>query len=123
VSALAKGIQEQGHDVTVVDATTDAGMSLTPFGYIVVGARVPSYMAKSVPSSLGAFLRSAGHLPGKRCYAFIGGKGLRKGRFLASLMKTVEAEGVLLKRSDALSNEEEARAVGARLHIEKKSTV
>jgi hypothetical protein len=107
--------------VTVIDAMTDTGASLTPFGYIAFGVKVPSFMAKSVPDAFAAFLRSAGHLPGKRCYAFIDGKGLRKSRFLASLMKVVESEGVLLKRSDILSGEAEAQAVGARLHIEKIS--
>ena len=118
---MAKGLQAQGHDVTVVDATTESGTSLTPYGYLAVGTTAPSLMAKSVPEGLGAYLRSAGHLSGKRCYAFIDGKGLRKGRLLASLMKTVEAEGVLLKRSDVLANDTEAEAVGARLHVEKST--
>ena len=121
--ALAKGMQAQGHDVTVIDAVTDAGTSLTPFGYIAVGTTAPSLFAKNIPDGLAAFLRSAGHLSGKRCYAFIDGKGLRKGRFLSSLMKAMEAEGVLLKRSDILSKGAEAEAVGARLHIDKSSAV
>ena len=107
--------------MTVIDARTEAGRSLTPFEYICVGAAAPSLMAKSVPAQVGEFLRSAGMVSGKRCYAFIGKKGLRKGRFLASLMKTMESEGMYLKRSDILSHAEEAKAVGARLHIEKKS--
>ena len=79
----------------------------------------PSAFAKSVYDSLRAFLRSAGHVSGKRCYAFVGSKGLRKGRVLGSLMKAMESEGMYLKRSDVLAKADEAKAVGARLHIEK----
>jgi hypothetical protein len=76
-------------------------------------------MAKTVPGPFLAFLKSAGHVSGKRCYAFIGKKGLRKGRFLSSLMKIMESEGMLLKRSDVLGTPAEAEAVGSRLHIDK----
>ncbi len=36
-------------------------------------------------------------------------------------MKILESEGVFLKKSDILSNEAEAEAIGARLHIDKQS--
>ena len=107
--------------MTVVDAITDSGKSLTPFNYIAVGTVAPSAFAKSAPDALKVFLRSAGHVSGKRCYAFLGNRGLRKGRVLASLMKVMESEGMYLKRSDVLAKADEARAVGARLHIEKTS--
>ncbi|PIE04957.1 MAG: hypothetical protein CSA76_01555 [Spirochaetales bacterium] len=71
-------------------------------------------------SQVTAYLRSAGQVSGKRCYAFISRKGLRKNRVLGSLMKVMESEGMFLKRSDILSNASEAEAVGHRLHIEKK---
>ncbi|MCG8452445.1 MAG: glycogen/starch synthase [Spirochaetales bacterium] len=118
VRALAKGIERQGHDVTVVDAKTEGGRSLTPFQYICIGVAAPSVLAKSVPPELGGFLRSAGQVSGKRSYAFVGKKGWRKGRVLASLMKTMEAEGMYLKRSDVLSQAAEAEAIGTRLHVE-----
>jgi hypothetical protein len=119
VKALAKGIERQGHDVTLVDARTDGGKSLTPFAYLAIGTVSPSPFAKAIPNALSAFLKSAGHVSGKRCYAFIGNKGFRKGRVLASLMKTMETEGMYLKKSDVLSNAAEAEAVGSKLHIEK----
>lgn len=112
-------IEGRGHDVTVVNARTEGGRSLTPFGYIAVGTAAPSPMAKAVPDGLTTFLRSAGMVSGKRCYAFVAGGGLRKGRLLASLMKTMESEGMYLKKSDILSKAQEARAVGSRLHIDK----
>ena len=46
-------------------------------------------------------------------------KGLRKGRVLISLMKTMESEGMYLKKSDILANAAEAEAVGSKLHINK----
>lgn len=84
-----------------------------------MGTVSPSPLAKAIPGALTSFLKSAGHISGKRCYAFIGNKGLRKGKVLASLMKTMESEGMYLKKSDVLSNAVEAEAVGSRLHIEK----
>lgn len=122
VQALAKGIESQGHDVRVLNAQTDTGQSLTPYSYIAVGTCTPSFFAKKIPEPLGAFLRSAGHLSGKRSYAFTGKSGLRKGRVLASLMKTMESEGMFLKRSDVLSSPAEAEAVGSRLHVERTAT-
>lgn len=102
-----------------MDARTESGKSLTPYAYIAVGTVSPSLFAKAIPGALTAFLKSAGHVSGKRCYAFIGKNGLRKGKVLASLMKTMESEGMYLKKSDVLSNAAEAEAVGSRLHIEK----
>ena len=119
---MAQGIERQGHDVTVVDARTEIGKTLTPYAYIAVGAVSPSSFAKTIPDALGAFLRSAGHISGKRCYAFVGNKGLRKGKVLSSLMKTMESEGMYLKKSDVLTNAAEAEAVGSKLHIDKSVT-
>ena len=119
VRSLAGGIEKQGHDVTVIDARREIGKTLTSFAYIAVGSVSPSLFSKSVPESLGAFLRYAGHISGKRCYAFVVNKGLRKGRVLSSLMKLMESEGMYLKKSDVLANAAEAEAVGSRLHIEK----
>jgi len=119
VHALARGIEKQGHDVTVVDVRTESGMSLTSYTYIAVGTVAPSPFAKNVSEVLSAFLKSAGHISGKRCYAYILNKGLRKGRVLSSLMKMMESEGMYLKKSDILANAAEAEAVGAKLHIDK----
>ncbi|MCK5737240.1 MAG: hypothetical protein KAH21_12220 [Spirochaetaceae bacterium] len=119
VRSLAQGIERQGHDVTVVDSRTESGKSLTPYAYIAVGTVSPSLFAKTIPNPVVEFLRSSGHISGKRCYAFILNKGLRKGRVLSSLMKVMESEGMYLKKSDILANAAEAEAVGSKLHIEK----
>lgn len=122
VKSLAVGIEGQGHDVTVIDALTESSKSLTPYHYVAFGTVAPSLMAKSVSERIVAYLRGAGHVSGKRCYAFIGKKGLRTGRVLGSLMKAMESEGMYLKRSDILAKADEARAVGSRLHIKKLSS-
>lgn len=117
VRALAGGIQGQGHDVTLIDACREVGVSLTSFAYIVVGVVADSLMSKSIPEPLVTFLRSAGHLSGKRSYAFVAKGGLRKRRVLSSLMKAMEMEGMFLKKSDILVKSAEAAIVGSRLHI------
>ena len=119
VHALARGIEKQGHDVTVVDARTESGTSLTSYAYIVLGTVAASPFAKTVSGAFNAFLKSAGHVSGKRSYAFILNRGLRKGRVLSSLMKLMESEGMYLKKSDILANAAEAEAVGSKLHIDK----
>ena len=100
VQALSAGIEQQGHDVTSVNAGTDGGISLTSYHYIVTGITAPSFFSGKVSTNLGAFFKSSGVLAGKRSYAFVSGKGLRKSRLLQSLMKTMEAEGLYLKKSD-----------------------
>jgi len=116
---LTRGIERQGHEVTLVDARTEA--LLTPFSYIAVGTVAVSAFSKTVPESLGVFLKTAGRLTGKRCYAFVGRSGLRKRRLLASLMKTMEKEGMYLKTSDILGAAVEAETIGSRLRIEKSN--
>lgn len=114
-----RGIERQGHEVTLVDARAEA--LLTPFSYIAVGTVATSVFSKTVPEPLITFLRSAGRLSGKRCYAFVGKSGLRKRKLLASLMKTMEKEGMYLKTSDILSTAAEAETIGSRLRIEKSN--
>lgn len=119
VRGLAKGIERQGHEVSLVDARTEA--LLTTFSYIAVGTVAVSAFSKTVPEPLSVFLRSAGRLTGKRCYAFVGRNGLRKRKLLASLMKAMEREGMYLKTSDILGTALEAEAIGSRLRIERSS--
>lgn len=118
-SALARGMERQGQDVTVVNAKTDSGKSLTAYEYIAVGTCPPSYFTAKIPDGLASFLKNAGMISGKRSYAFVCGKGLRKMRFLASLMKVMESEGMFLKSSSVIAKVQEAEAIGAHLHIDK----
>ncbi|VDB00521.1 hypothetical protein S1OALGB6SA_1603 [Olavius algarvensis spirochete endosymbiont] len=112
-----RGIERQGHEVTLVNAKTE--LLPTLFSYIAVGTVAASVFSKTVPELLSAFLGTAGQLTGKRCYAFVGRNGLRRRKLLASLMKTMEKEGMYLKTSDILGTAAEAEAIGSRLRIEK----
>jgi adenosyl cobinamide kinase/adenosyl cobinamide phosphate guanylyltransferase len=49
--------------------------------------------------------------------AFITNGGIRSGKTLHSLMHAMESEGMYLKTSDILKNQDYAHAVGKRLHI------
>ncbi len=117
VQALARGMEKQGHYVTVVNAYRDEGKSLTSFGYIAVGMSTPSLLSNKTPHGLENFLKNAGMLSGKRSYAFVCGMGMRKAGLLKALMRTMENEGMYLKKSDLLNKPAEAEAVGAMLHI------
>lgn len=115
--ALARGIERQGHEVSLVDARTEMGKSLTPYTYIAVGTVAPSLFSGHVAPEIGKFLKTAGMVSGKRSYAFLAGKAIRKNRILGSLMKVMEAEGMYLKRSDILKSPDAAEHIGSSLHI------
>ena len=119
VQALVRGIEKQGHDITVINGKTDTDVSLTPFNYIVIGVQKSGLITKKAPEGLSSFLENAGMVSGKRCYAFTLKHGIASGRFLLSIMKTMESEGMYLKKSDVISNSAEAEAVGSRLHIDR----
>ena len=53
-----------------------------------------------------------------RIDAFISKKGMRKVKTLQTLMKTMESEGMYIKNSDIISNENLAFVLGKRLVLE-----
>jgi len=85
----------------------------------VIGVQKSGFFTKKAPDGLSLFLKNAGTVSGKRCYAFTLKQGMSSGRFLLSIMKTMESEGMYLKKSDVFSNSAEAGAVGNRLHIDR----
>ncbi len=115
--AMAKGIEGQGHQVDVINMY-ESGTRLTIYDYIVIGSEPVSFFSANVPSAVSKFLAGAGTISGKRCLAFISG-GLRKGRTLQNLMKTMEHEGMYLKLSEVIKKEDEALAIGKRLNVER----
>ena len=117
--ALAHGIGEQGHDVKLVNARLDTNVKLTMYEYIAVGTAPLSLFSKKLDSSLETFIKNAGTVSGKRCYAFVKKRGLRTFRVLQGLMKILEREGVILKTSDIINSREEAAYIGKKLHITK----
>ena len=116
--ALARGISANGHIADVVNMRTE-DKRLTIYDYIVIGTEPVSFFSASVPGDVAKYLAEAGTVSGKRCMAFVSGSGLRKGRTLLNLMKTMEGEGMILKLSEVIKNPGEAQAVGKRLNVER----
>ncbi len=115
--ALAQGLNAQGHQTDVVNAYTD-DTRLTRYDYVIIGFEPVSFFSARIPEILSKFLAQAGTVSGKRCLAFISG-GLRKGKTLQNLMKTMEKEGMILKLSEVITKPGEAMAIGKRLNVER----
>ena len=115
--ALAKGIQEQGHQVDVIDGGHDVNSKLTIYRYIAVGGESITTFTGKIPEVVTRYLKGAGMISGKRCYAFVSKSTLSSNRALQRLMKAMEGEGMFLKNSGVLNSDVEAEEVGRRLHI------
>ena len=115
---LAKGMQEQGHQVDVIDGGHDVNSKLTIYQYIAVGGESTTTFTGKIPEVVTRYLKGAGMISGKRCYAFVSKATLSSNRALQRLMKVMEGEGMFLKNSGVLNSAVEAEAVGRRLHIE-----
>ena len=115
--ALAQGLNAQGHQTDVVNAYTD-DTRLTRYDYVIIGSEPVSFFSARIPEILSKFLAQAGTVSGKRCLACSSG-GLRKGKTLQNLMKTMEKEGMILKLSEVITKPGEAMAIGKRLNVER----
>ncbi len=115
--ALAEGIGSQGHMVDVLDMTLEAGKIVSYYDYLIIGTESSTFFGGKIPPSVAQFPRGAGPLSGKRCMAFITKGGVRSMKTLQSLMKTMEKEGMFLKKSEILTKVDFARAVGKHIQI------
>ena len=115
--ALVKGMEKQGAFVDLIDGERDVNTVLTIYDYISVGAGSATGMGGSVGKKVTQFLANAGIVTGKRSFAFVSNRGLRKAKTLSSLMKAMEFEGMYLKNSSILISEEDAERVGHELHL------
>jgi len=115
--ALASGIESQGHQVDLVDASRDVNTKLTIYEYIALGTEVVSMFGGKIPEKVSEFLNASGIVGGKRCFAFVTKKAIGAEKGLQRLMKKMESEGMLLKFSDVLSSPAEATEIGKRLKI------
>lgn len=116
-NAFAEGISSQGHQVDVIDMTLDMGKKVSFYDYLILGTEATSFWGGKIPSSVSQFLRAAGTISGIRCMGFISKGGVRSMKTLQSLMKTMESEGLFLKKSDIVAKVDYARAVGKHLQI------
>jgi menaquinone-dependent protoporphyrinogen IX oxidase len=114
---LAKGIEEQGCYVDVIDANRDVNSKLTIYNYIAVGTEQLSAFGGKISESIQKYLANSGIVAGKRSFAFILGGGVRTSKTLTALMKNMEHEGMYLKYSEVINSPEDAREIGRQLHI------
>jgi menaquinone-dependent protoporphyrinogen IX oxidase len=116
--ALAQGLEEQGHQVDIIDAERDVNTKLTIYNYLAIGAGATSFFGGKISDNIARFLANSGMVSGKRSFAFIVKGGLRTGKTLQKLMRVMEHEGMYLKYSEVLSQAEEAHVIGRKLHVE-----
>ena len=116
--SLARGIMAQGHHVDVVDVAMQADARLTSYQYIAVGSEGTTLFTGKLPELTTRFLKAAGTLGGKRCYAFVMKGRIGYQRALLRLMQAMESEGMYLKNSGVIATEAGAEAVGERLRVE-----
>jgi len=115
--ALARGIETQGHQVDLIDGAHDINSKLTIYRYVAVGGESITTFTGKIPEVVTRYLKNAGMISGKRCYAFVCKSPISANRALQRIMKAMEGEGMFLKNSGVLNSEVEAQEVGRRLHI------
>jgi len=115
--ALAKGIESQGHFVDLIEIGQNKGKTLTTYDYIVLGATPTSFFSKSFDNKVSTFLKQNGNVGGKRSFAFIPNKGLRKTKSLQNLMMIMEKEGMFVTFSEVIKSVSEAKLIGSQLLI------
>jgi len=115
--AIAKGVEQQNHIVDIIDMKLEEGKIISYYDYLIVGTEGTSAFGGSVPKLVKNFLDRAGAISGKRCMAFVTKAGLRSNKTLQALMKVMEEQGMYLKTSDIIKKEQQATAIGKRIHI------
>jgi flavorubredoxin len=115
--AVARGIEKQGNQVDTFEGSKDPNARLTIYQYIVVGAEPSGTLGGKIPDSVKTFLAAAGAVSGKKSYAFVSRSTFGAAKSLATLMKVMEGEGMMIKTSDILRSTAEAEEIGRRLHV------
>ncbi|MFA5699596.1 MAG: hypothetical protein WC954_07700 [Sphaerochaeta sp.] len=114
---LSEGIQSQGHNVDLIDMNLEGGKIVSYYDYLVIGTNNTTFFGGKIPEVVRTFLKTAGTLSGKRCMAFITGGGVRSLKTLQALMRTMEQEGMFLKKSEVITKVDIAKAIGKRVQI------
>jgi len=115
--AIARGVGSQGNQVDTFDGARDPNVKLTIYQYVVLGAEPIGSFGGKIPDVVRTFLASSGIVAGKRSYAFVSKATFGAAKSLSALMKSMEAEGMLIKSSDILRSPAEAEEIGKRLHV------
>jgi len=115
VKSLAKGMESMGHRVDIVNAWTEDGMKLPAYEYIAVVTEPLSAFSGKIPSVISKALKAGSSLAGKKSAAFVKKTGLFTNRAFSNLMKTMEAEGMIVNWSDILFNGPHAEIMGKQI--------
>ncbi|MDT4761529.1 hypothetical protein [Sphaerochaeta sp. PS] len=115
--ALAEGISSQGHMVDLLDMSLEQGKKVSFYDYLVIGTEATTFFGGKIPSAVSNFLKSSGSVSGLRCMGFITKGGVRSMKTLQALMRTMEQEGLFLKKSEIITKADYGRAVGKHLQI------
>ncbi len=116
--ALSRGLEEQSHMVRIINAYVDTDQRLSYFDFIIVGTEPAGLMSSKIPEQIKKYLREIPGSGGKRSIGFVSG-GLRPNAALQSLMKAMEAEGMLLTASEIIKKENDAYLIGKHLKLER----
>ncbi len=119
--SFSKALASQGHTVTTINAYLEMGKNLTFTDYIIVGTTATSAFGGQIPQVIPDFLKRAGTISGKRCFAFITKGGIRKNKSLQALMKAMESEGMYIKNFDLIDKPSLATAIGKRLEVKRNN--
>ncbi len=119
VKGLVTGLEEQGATVDCINLALDRDKKLTSYSYIAFGISGPSGFSGKLPPTIISYLKNAGHLVGKRSFAFVLKQPLFSQKLLSSLMRAMESEGMFVKYSEILSSTLEGKVVAKRLVLDK----
>ncbi|MDY0288395.1 MAG: hypothetical protein RBR15_06185 [Sphaerochaeta sp.] len=115
--ALAEGVSSLGHQVDVIDMNLDMGKKVSFYDYLIFGTEATTFWGGKISPAVSQFLRSAGTVSGIRSMGFVSKGGVRSMKTLQSLMRTMEHEGLFLKKSEIITKPDHGRAVGKHLQI------
>jgi menaquinone-dependent protoporphyrinogen IX oxidase len=114
--SLARGIETQGCQVDIIDATVMNDKKLIVYGYAAIGTETASAFGK-ISEKISHYLAEAGTLNGKKSLAFVTKSTFGTNKTMLNLMAAMEKEGMFIKNSLAFSEPEEAFEAGKKLHI------
>ncbi len=112
VAELAEGMRAMGHQVDTYSASDNAGPRLPGYDYIAVCSEPLSAFSSKLPPRLSQTLAQASSLVGKRSGAFLRKRGLFSAKAMATLMKAMEKEGMIVNWSDFLLSSAQALVLG-----------
>ncbi|MCX7025839.1 MAG: hypothetical protein NT080_14670 [Spirochaetes bacterium] len=95
VSKASAAFVSGNHEVETIEASDSSSVSLAAYEYVIVGAEQQGF-ERRISDRLATFMKGARSAAGRRSAAFVLGSGLFPSKFLSTLMKSMEAEGMIV---------------------------